>query len=177
LWVIVNAILTGKGGMMKARLLVIALALSTFTGCLTALNARMYPVKGALAAQAPRPVLAARIALRQNGEISLTLADGETAKGRWTEARPIWSPNRAAGSVLSPYDEMAALWDSIYGPGYYEAQVLHSQVHAQATVNGNKGTVLNVEFLREEEQRYRSTCFVLLGVAKDSNGNIYKITL
>jgi hypothetical protein len=163
--------------MMKARLLVVLLALSTFTGCLTALNARLYPVKGTLAAQAPRPVLAARIALRQKGEISLTLADGETATGRWTDARPIWSPNRVTGPALSPYGEMATLWDSVYGPGYYESQVLRSPIHAQATVNGNKGTVLNVEFLREDEQHYRSTCYVLLGVAKDSNGNIYKITL
>src|SRR5262249_8230725 len=136
-------------------------------GCLTALNARLYPIKGPLAAQVPAPVLAARIALRQNGEISLTLADGETATGRWVEGTANPSLNR----------EMAPIWDAIYGQGFYTSQVLRTQLYARATVSGNRGTVLNVEFFREVETHYRTTCFVLSGVAKDNNGNIYKLMI
>ena len=158
---------------MKARFLVVLLALSTCTGCLTALNARLYPVKGPLAAQVPAPVFAARIAIRKNGEISLTLADGETATGHWADVTSNPSLN----------SEMAPIWDSIYGHGFYTSQVLRSQLYARATVSGNKGTVLNIEFLREEETYYEVkmhntiTCFVLSGVAKDHNGNVYKLTI
>ncbi|MBZ5532215.1 MAG: hypothetical protein LAO20_12350 [Acidobacteriia bacterium] len=152
---------------MKTRVLAVLLSLSTFTGCLSVLNARLYPVKGPLAAQVPTPVFAAQIAIRENGDISLTLADGETARGHWAEVTSNPSLNR----------EMAPIWDAIYGQGFYMSNVRGSQLYARATVNGSKGTVLNVEFFRNIEQHYRTTCFVLSGVAKDNNGNTYKLMI
>lgn len=172
---------------MKINLAVVLLALCTFTGCLTALQPRLYPAKGPLAAQVPTPVFAGRIALRQNGNISLTLANGEIATGRWEELGSAKERSTRAASDPQLNDpqfndpqlnrEMASLWDSIYGQGFYGWKVLGSQLYARATVSGNKGTLLYVEFFRNVEQRYRTTCFYLSGVAKDNNGNIYKLTL
>jgi hypothetical protein len=44
------------------------------------------------------------------------------------------------------------------------------RLHGQASIAGNRGTVLTVEFYRPDAIPQ------ILGVAKDSNGNVFKMT-
>ncbi|MEI9977251.1 MAG: hypothetical protein WDO73_37480 [Ignavibacteriota bacterium] len=65
---------------------------------------------------------------------------------------------------------MPAIWDQIYGEGYYTAHVLGAKLHAQALITGSRGSTLSVEFYRPDAIPQ------VQGVAKDSNGNTYKMT-
>jgi hypothetical protein len=47
--------------------------------------------------------------------------------------------------------------------------VLGSRLHGQAVITGNRGTVLTVEFCRPDAIPQ------IQSVAKDSNGNVYKM--
>ena len=81
-------------------------------------------------------------------------------------------------SVLSPTDpragKLSTQWDAVYGQGYYVSTILGSQDVVQATATGDKGTVLQVEFHREQLGVPEDNHF---GVAVDSKGNIYKAVL
>ena len=159
---------------MKSRLFVVLLAVSILSGCYA--NARFYPVKGPLAAQAPLPVFTAKMTgLGNSGDISLALADGETGIGHWTRVAPVQSPNGAVTSNASANSSMAALWDIIYGPGFYVSHVLGTRLYAEAVVTGDRGTVLNVEFYRDEREHHDDSSRGLKGVAKDNKDNIYKV--
>ena len=62
---------------------------------------------------------------------------------------------------------MTAVWDRVYGVGFYTAKVLGHE--AWAVLIGDKGTVLNVQFINEGDHP-------LTGVATDNRGNIFKLT-
>jgi len=161
---------------MKHRLLVALLSLSILSGCYA--NARFYPVKGPLSAQAPLPIFTAKMSgIGKNGDISLALADGETGKGRWSMVEPVQSPNGATTSNTSATSSMASLWDTIYGPGFYVSHVLGARLYAESVVTGDRGTVLNVEFYRDEHERpeHDNVARTIKGVAKDNKDNIYKV--
>lgn len=159
---------------MKYRLLVALLALSILSGCYA--NARFYPVKGPLAAQAPMPVFTARMTgIGKSGDISLVLVDGEKGQGHWSMVAPVQSPNGATMSNTSATSNMASLWDTIYGPGFYVSHVLGSRLYAEAVVTGDRGTVVNVEFYSEEHERPQEGSSTVRGVAKDNKDNLYKV--
>jgi len=159
---------------VKIRLLVVLLSASILTGCYA--NAHFYPVKGPLSAQAPLPVFTAKMTgLINNGDISLALADGETGKGRWNRVVPAKSADGTATSPISATSDMASLWDTVYGSGFYVSHVLGSKLYAQAVVNGDRGTVLNVEFYRSEVDQHEQTSHSVKGVARDNKDNIYKV--
>lgn len=71
---------------------------------------------------------------------------------------------------------MSAVWDEIYGSGFYVARVLGSRRYAAATAVGNHGTKVYVEIYEPESEPHETDASRIRGVAKDSNGNIYKIT-
>jgi len=66
---------------------------------------------------------------------------------------------------------MSAAWDAVYGPGYYTAHVLGKRLYAEAAITGEQGIVYHVEFYRDDDPHV----IRILGVAKDSAGNIYKM--
>src|SRR5262249_42858416 len=155
---------------MKHRFLVALLALSILSGCYA--NARFYPVKGPLAQQAPLPVFTATVSgVGKTGDISLVLVDGETGQGHWSMVAPVQAANGNVTSNTSATSSMASLWDTIYGPGYYVSHVLGTRLYAEAVVTGDHGTVLNVEFYREEREHQEGNSHVLKGVAKDNKDN------
>jgi hypothetical protein len=154
---------------MKTEFWSAVLGLSLLVGCST--TARLYPVQGPLMAQSPVPVFTGKLTgVVNEGSISFLLANGELCKGQWTRVAPV-KGSQGAESVPAPAStDMPAIWDQIYGPGYYTAQVLGTTLHAQAMITGSRGTVLTVEFYRPDAVPQ------ILGVAKDSRGNIYKMT-
>lgn len=119
----------------------------------------LYPVKGPLAGQQPVPVILAKATGVTSGTISFLLPTGESCAGAWAPVAP--------GQVVN---DLAPAWDSVFGEGNYVARVLGAKWHGRATIRGDQGTVVLIEFYRDTVQDSP-----LLGIAKDNNGNIYKV--
>jgi hypothetical protein len=152
--------------MMKpsALLLVCVLLLS---GCLlpVIVHGHLYPVHGPLSAQSPPPIYAVTLRAlgpQRHGTMSATLAGGESCAGAWNA---IAQDDPSAAS-------MSAVWDSVYGSGFFVANVLGKLVFARATLSCNQGTVLDVEFYDPQP----GLPAAVMGVATDSGGNVYKLT-
>jgi hypothetical protein len=130
------------------------------------------PVKGPMALQAPGPFYEGT---RGGGTYSYVIksdfarvkrfsyADGETLKGKsdWTTASA--ADASTAGTADNAPQNVATVWDLIYGPGYYAAHVAGNKI-LQGTFTGDKGTTLQVQSLDN---------FVAVGA--DNHGNLYKI--
>jgi hypothetical protein len=129
------------------------------------------PVKGSMSLQAPGPFYEGT---RGGGTYSFVIksdfgrvmafsyADGETLKGKsdWVAA-PAADAATAASDSGQP--NPAAVWDLIYGQGYYASHVAGNKI-LQGTFTGDKGTVLQVQSLDN-----------YVAVAADNHGNLYKI--
>jgi hypothetical protein len=154
---------------MKKHLVFVLFAIAFCWGCA---SARMYPVKGPLSSQRVAPVYQAKLTANLiSGTLSTTLNNGERFKV------PV---NRDVHAGPTP-PSLAAEWDSAYGTGYYKFKVLDAQVRLRGLATGTKGTTLQVE-LYENEIRPGpalkdddSSRIEMHGIAKDSNGNVYKV--
>lgn len=158
---------------MKSRLVFLLLIVSTLSGC--SATARLYPVQGPLSAQTPLPVYLAKLTGALNsGSISAVLNDGEIGKGRWHVIHRV-IPAKGADAATDPTAfNMSAEWDFVYGPGFYVSHVLGARQYARAVVTGNKGTVLNVEMYKPNNEE-NNTPSAIKGVAKDNNNNVFKL--
>ncbi|MGC1457953.1 MAG: hypothetical protein WA825_06725 [Steroidobacteraceae bacterium] len=132
---------------MKSALLLCAAVL--VSGCAAG---RLYPVQGPLAAQLSPPIY--KIKMEYGDGISATLARREECQGRWLDVVQEDPTAR----------ELSAEWDLVYGKGYFVANVLGHPGIARATLTCAKGTKVTVEFDS------------MKGVAKDENGNVFKLT-
>jgi len=159
---------------MKDKLCLILLGIFSMLGC--SQTVRLYPVQGPLSAQTPLPVLAARLTgALTSGDMSVVLNDGEICKGRWAQVRP--QTTIGAGTASVPASDMSAVWDSVYGSGFYVSHVLGARAYARAVMSGNRGTVLDVEMYRREGKHADNAAGAITGVARDNKGNVYKVTL
>ena len=145
------------------------LSIITLWGCATA---RMYPVKGPLASQVPAPVYHAKIsAAFDSGTLSATLNNGELFR----------VPMSMVGASGTSAQNLSAEWDSVFGTGYYNNRVLTAQFHLAGAATGSRGTVLRVELYKNEIRPVPaiknddSAVIEMNGIAKDSNGNVYKL--
>jgi hypothetical protein len=137
---------------------VIALALC-FSGC--SLTATMLPVEGPLSLQRPVPVLQVKAdgILGNSGNISFTMPDGETCRGRWASA---------AGAGFSVG---SATLLSQYGPTVlsgYTISTGEGQNPGQALVTCTKGRTFQIEFVTGAGTAHG------FGVGKDNEGNLYR---
>lgn len=150
------------------------LLLGTFlaTGCA---EGRLYPVQGPFSTQSPLPVFTAKMSGGfQSGKISAVLGSGETAAGRWkwTQTESAASGSSSANSAAA--ENMASVWDAVYGQGFYVSHVLGSKPFARAELAGNRGTTLQIEMYRPVGEG-GDTPVNFRGVARDDKGNIYKV--
>ena len=67
---------------------------------------------------------------------------------------------------------MAADWDRVYGAGFFVANVLGKPVFARAVLTGPNGALLNVQLYDPKPGNVSA----VVGVARDSSGNVYKLT-
>jgi hypothetical protein len=167
------------------------------SGCYS--DVRLHPVSGPLAANLHPQVLKGRFTKSRSREMTVTLPDGEVCNGtlitvrRSPTARPgtitdndiVGSksteqlPACAAGDAANPQPpcDLASAWEAAYGLLFYEDLNLEARSIAQATLKGNKGTILHVETYRycvHDFESGTSEC-ELTGVAVDNKGNIYKV--
>jgi len=119
----------------------------------------LYPVKGPIVNQYPNAAITGFSTGIASGSISFQLPSGESCKGTW---EPI-SQNQTDSSLASH-------WDFIYGEGYFTKHVLGSKWRAKSKITGDKGSEFQLEFYRDAAHDSP-----LLGVAKDTVGNVYKV--
>jgi len=130
-----------------------------------ALGQQLYPVQGPATAKVPPPRITASPHGSYSGKISVVEEGGESFQGKWSSTVASFANVKAAGSPASfpPQPNLAFAWDAVFGQGYFVASVLGYGI-GQATLTGDHGTVLQLEFLNAR-----------FGVAADDEGNIYKM--
>jgi len=133
-------------------------------GCVIMVPGHLYPVQGPLAGASPPPIYSLTMnGVYDSGTLTATLPDGEKCKGEW--------------SAISPGDpsarQMSAVWDSVYGSGFFVAHVLGSRVFAAAVLKGDRGTILNVQIYDPKP----GDVSAVVGVATDNSGNLFKLTM
>ncbi|MGA3070164.1 MAG: hypothetical protein ABSD43_08110 [Terracidiphilus sp.] len=163
---------------MKARFVSILFCVCIISGSFAASGQRLFPVQGPAATQAPPPAFTAKLTniFKQSGKISLAQENGESFQGTWTIVTASFFNAKTPGSPASypPQPNLAFAWDLVYGEGYYVGTILGSENVGQAMATGDRGTVLQVEFHREQLGVAEDNHF---GVAVDNKGNIYKVVL
>jgi hypothetical protein len=120
----------------------------------------LHPIKGPITNQYPNAAITGFSTGFSSGSISFQLPSGESCNGTW---EPI--PQNQTEPSLASY------WDSIYGEGYFTKHVLGSKWRGKSKITGNKGSEFQLEFYRGTPQNSP-----LLGIAKDTAGNVYKVT-
>jgi hypothetical protein len=163
---------------IKAKFVVALFCIFVLGGSVLAAAQRLYPVQGPAAAQVPPQPFTAKLSniYSKSGKISLTQTDGETFQGTWSIITATFANSKTPGAPASypPQPNLAFAWDLVYGPGYYLSTILGSENIGQATVIGNHGTMLQLEFHREQLGAMEDNHF---GVAVDNKGNVYKVVL
>jgi hypothetical protein len=132
---------------MKSVLLLCAALL--VSGCVAG---HLYPVQGPLSALKPPPVY--KVRMDNADSISTRLANGKLCRGTWLDVVQADPTAR----------DMSAEWDLVYGKGFFLANVLGKVTIARAILTCPDDMKVTVEF--------NST----YGVAKDGNGNVFKLT-
>ena len=95
----------------------------------------------------------------------------EECIGQW---EPATSPKPSTANA-SDADDLSAVWDVVYGVGYYEKTVQKAKLCARGSGKSKKGTVLQAEMCQFEERAGGKLKIVKKGVAKDNRNNIYQI--
>jgi hypothetical protein len=144
----------------RSKLVLTATMLSAVCACSTTAN--LYPVEGPLSEATPTPVLVAKVdgITGNTGGFSFAMPSGASCDGRWSSVAPTFT-TVSAGSLFSQYGAVAG-FGTVTGnvPGVNKGQ-------AFAICSDN--TRFDVEFLTGSGTANG------YGVAKDTNGNIYKM--
>jgi hypothetical protein len=173
---------------MKMKFALVLLGICMISGCHG--YGHLYPVEGPLASLTPPPIYTAKITLLANwskpitvgahandrkGIFSVVLANGEQFQGPWSLTYEK-AGAQSASSGVSDKKSLPAAWDTVYGQGYYVAHVLGSPLFVHAEMTGNQGTVLDVEWYEYAFGNDEAGGIASKGIAKDSKGNIYKLS-
>jgi hypothetical protein len=164
---------------MNFKHVFVALGVSLLVGCTPPIaytTSYLFPVQGPLSIDKPIPVIPVKftndfrnsVGLIMSGDISFSLPSGESFSGRWSREAYINSDPIALAQQRET--DIKAAWDTVYGQGYYIANVLGSLIHARAILKGSKGNSIQIEFNSAQPWPTR-------GVARDDQGNIYKLVV
>jgi hypothetical protein len=115
-------------------------------------SAHLYPVQGPLAAKVPPPAYSVKLDYADS--ISVIRGRGDHCDGVWL----------AVVKEDPSAQDLAFAWDLVYGKGYFLANVLGHNGIARSTITCAKGGTVEVEFNTTQ------------GVAKDNDGNVFKLT-
>lgn len=141
------------------RSIIVALSLLC-AGCST--NVSFFPIDGPVASQRPLPELVATAdgITSNSGGLSLTLADGQVCKGKWASAAPQFAAV-STGSLFGQYASVAGFGMS--------TGIVPGVNRGEAFLSCSKGTTVQAEFFTGSGTANG------YGVAKDSDGNVYKM--
>lgn len=145
--------------MRHIKLIAVVCGLSV-SACST--DVSMFPIEGPVTSKRPLPVLVARAdgITGNTGNLTMTLADQQTCSGKWSSAAPQFAAV-ASTSLFSQYGNAAGL-SVIAGnmPGVNRGE---------AFLTCSRGTTVQAEFYTGSGTANG------YGVAKDSDGNVYKM--
>lgn len=159
---------------VPCRVLALALGVLQLTGCMVPIS--FDAVAGPLAAQRPPPAYVAQIrdgvfGSGSQGHLAVALGNGEVFRGSWSPARTADSQDKPV-SAQSSDPSLTRDWDAVYGAGFFSAHVREARWHARALLTGSGGSTAVVEVYSEHD-----VCGQTRGVARDSRGNLYRVTI
>lgn len=105
--------------------------------------------------------------------MTVTLSKGEKGTGRWQWAKPESPSAEKSAANTSASENLASVWDAVYGQNFYVSHVL-GKLMARAKITGDRGTQLQIEMYRPVGEG-GDVPVNFRGVARDSQGNIYKV--
>jgi hypothetical protein len=157
-------VMGSREGRMAIRVVLLVggfgLAAAYLAGC--SADVDLFPIQGPYSQQRPVPLVKAKAdgITGNSGTLSLTLPDGQSCRGRWSSVAP-QAVSVSSGSLFGTYGSLAGYAvTSGNQPGVNKGQ-------AFATCNG--GTSVDVEFFTGSGTANG------YGVAKDTDGNVYKV--
>lgn len=121
---------------------------------------RLDPVAGPLSHQVPTPTV---IVVYSAPAFSVRFANGEVCRGDGSDF--------LVGTVSE--SPLAQEWDTVYGAGFFRTHVLGVSIHRTVLV-GDRGTTVVLENGPITPESKGSLLGV--GVAKDSRGNVYRLS-
>jgi hypothetical protein len=121
---------------------------------------RLDPVAGPLSRQVPTPTV---IVVHSAAAFSVRFVNGEVCRGDGSDF--------LVGTVSE--SPLAQEWDTVYGAGFFRAHVLGISIHRTIMV-GDRGTTVVLENGQVTPESKGSLLGV--GVAKDSRGNVYRLS-
>ena len=124
----------------------------------------LYPVQGPLSKESAPPIYTAALngGVLPSGSIAVHITPSITCPGAWEAI------SRDDPSAM----QMSVEWDQVYGSGFFVANVLGKRTFARSILTCTNAEKLNLEFLVVDPGRASST----IGVAKDGEGNIFKLS-
>lgn len=143
---------------------------SLLTACSTTVS--FFPVSGPLSqAKLNQPIVATADGIWGNtGKMTLTLPNNEVCNGIWSSVAPtVAAANVGIGSA-SFSNSMASAWGSVYGTSFTVGNAATVN-RGEAMLICSNGTNIQVEFFTGSGTANG------YGVAKDSNGNTYKVLM
>ena len=145
---------------MKNSIYISFACLFALTACTTTAN--LYPVKGPLSEQTPASILVAKVdeIMGNTGNFTLTMPNGSICSGKWSSVAPTYTAV-SSGSLFGRYGSVTGFGTTVGNvPGVNKGQ-------AFATCTDN--TRMDVEFYTGSGMANG------YGIAKDTNGNVYKM--
>jgi hypothetical protein len=156
---------------MSIKSLVIGVGISLMIGCSFSSRVQLYPIQGPLSTQRPLPVIVGEKTGLTSGTFSLVLPNGEKCNGPWSLVIPLPNPNGGSSVEAIPERDLSSVWDSIYGAGFYVANVIGARQYGRSKLVGDHGAVVFLEMYCNEGANSP-----VLGVAQDNSGNTYKLS-
>jgi hypothetical protein len=152
------------------RLLVTLLFSSFLVACSTSVS--LFPISGPYAqAKQMQPIIAKADGIMGNsGKISLTLLSGEVCNGMWSSVAPTSASANIGMASVGVSSNMASAWGTAYGTSFSIGNSA-SVNRGEAMLVCDKGISIQIEFFTGSGTANG------YGVAKDSNGNIYKVLM
>lgn len=142
----------------------------SLAACSTSVS--FFPVSGPLVlAKQNQPIVAKAEGIWGNsGKISLTLPSNQFCTGKWSSVAPTVATANVGIGSLAISNNMSSAWGTVYGTGFSVGNAV-SVNRGEAMLVCNDGTSIQVEFFTGSGTANG------YGVAKDSNGNFYKILM
>jgi hypothetical protein len=158
---------------MKNRLILALLVtfVISLLGCYA--GVRLYPVHGPAATQGHSGLFKAS-GVFNSGNFWGDLNDpspfhSESCKGKWETTAP---PKPPVETGTPGINDMAAVWDAVYGADYYVTHVMNAKRCAPGSCMSKRGTVLDAEVC--ELGSDKNGKMMRRGVAKDNKSSIYR---
>ena len=151
---------------MTFKLLLVASSLLAFVGCGLIGNYQsiyFYPMNTTNPSQSFKGTI-----YNLRGRIKLTSSVGEEFNG---ELFSINRPEDPSDTLYSNELGFPKNWNTVYGDNYYSKNILGSKRYSRGKLVGTSGGIVYVEIIRPNPNSNER-----LGVAIDSNRQVYKIT-